>query len=339
MNKKRTIIALVLVVIVVLFLNLYTLPYYVSRPGMAEEIDTVIDVEDGYDAEGKLMLTTVWMGQANIISYLMTKFNKYYELYPLEDVRYEDETDEEYNVRQLYYMEDSQESALQVAFEKAGKEVHVDYKGIYVLSVLENAPATDILVPGDRITKIDNHAFHSSAEFTEYIQGKKAGDTISVTFTRNDETIEKNITIDEIEEIGKPGIGIGLVDDKEVKTDPSVEINTEKIGGPSAGLMFSLEIYNQLNEEDITKGYAIAGTGTISVDGVVGPIGGIEQKIVAADKAGAEIFFAPNENGAKTSNYQNAVKTAKDIGTDMIIVPVDTFDDAINYLNELEPKK
>ncbi len=61
--------------------------------------------------------------------------------------------------------------------------------------------------------------------------------------------------------------------------------------------MFSLEIYNQLMEEDLTKGYKIAGTGTIDSEGTVGPIGGIDQKIVAADKAGAEIFFAPNEKG------------------------------------------
>ncbi|MFP3361706.1 S16 family serine protease, partial [Planococcus sp. SIMBA_143] len=75
--------------------------------------------------------------------------------------------------------------------------------------------------------------------------------------------------------------------------DPSIKINTDEIGGPSAGLMFSLEIYNQLTEEDWTKGYEIAGTGTINDEGEVGPIGGIKQKIVAADGSGAEIFFAP----------------------------------------------
>ncbi|HJV30720.1 MAG TPA: S16 family serine protease, partial [Bacillales bacterium] len=113
---------------------------------------------------------------------------------------------------------------------------------------------------------------------------------------------------------------------------------TDEIGGPSAGFMFSLEIYNQLTKEDLTKGYQIAGTGTIASDGKVGPIGGIEQKIIAADKAGAEIFFAPNEEGSKHSNYRDALKTAKDIGTKMKIVPIDTFDDAIKYLNTLHNK-
>jgi Lon-like protease len=132
------------------------------------------------------------------------------------------------------------------------------------------------------------------------------------------------------------GIGISLVTDSEIVTNPSVEIKSEEIGGPSAGLMFSLEIYDQLVEEDITKGYTIAGTGTINEKGEVGPIGGISQKIIAADKAGADIFFAPNEKGAKDSNYQEALKTAKDIGTKMKIVPVDTFDDALRYLQTLK---
>lgn len=71
-----------------------------------------------------------------------------------------------------------------------------------------------------------------------------------------------------------------------MKVEPDIDFEIENIGGPSAGLMMSLEIYNQLTKPDETKGYDIAGTGTIDVDGKVGPIGGIDQKVVAADKAG-----------------------------------------------------
>lgn len=74
-----------------------------------------------------------------------------------------------------------------------------------------------------------------------------------------------------------------------------MKINSHEIGAPSAGLMFTLEIYNQLVEEDLTKGHEIAGTGTINEKGEVGPIGGINQKVVVASDAGAEVFFAPNE--------------------------------------------
>ncbi len=99
--------------------------------------------------------------------------------------------------------------------------------------------------------------------------------------------------------------------------------------------MFSLEIYDQLTEGDLTKGHQIAGTGEIDYEGNVGRIGGIDKKVVAADREGVEVFFAPNEGGrGGDSNYEVAKKKAKEIDTDMVIVPVDTFDDAIKYLKE-----
>ena len=94
-------------------------------------------------------------------------------------------------------------------------------------------------------------------------------------------------------------------------SSPEVDINTSEIGGPSAGLMFALEIYNQLIDEDITKGFSIAGTGTISPDGKVGPIGGIDQKVVAADKAGQRFSLRRMKMVKKKSNYEIAVKTAR----------------------------
>lgn len=338
MRRKGRLLLFSIILITVLFANFYPLPYYVSRPGLAKVLDEFIEVESGYENDGKFMLTTIRIGKANVLTYLMTKVNKYYQLEPLTAIRLENETDEEYTVRQLYYMENSQENAIQVAFEKADKEIEVHMNGIYILSVMEDSPADGILQPGDRITAIDGNSFDSAKGFTDYIQSKEAGDKIEVTIHRKEQVLTETITLQLLDEIGKTGIGISLVEDKEIKSDPKVNINTDEIGGPSAGLMFSLEIYNQLVEADISKGYIIAGTGTISPEGKVGPIGGIDQKVVAADKEGAEIFFAPNENGKKGSNYEVAVETAKDIGTDMIIVPVDDFDDAIEFLQSLEEK-
>lgn len=339
MIRKTKVTILFVFIFIIISLNFYKLPYYVTRPGTAQVLDEIIEVEDGTDEKGDFMLTTVRMGEANVFSYLMTKMNKYYTLEPIEDVRLENETDEEYQVRQLYYMENSQENALQVAFQKAGKDIDITLNGIYILGVEDNTPADGILKPGDRIIAIDEKKFDSITEFTNYIRGKKVGDKILVTFLRDKIKLEKKISIAKLKETNKPGIGITLVEDKEVRTNPKVKINTDQIGGPSAGLMFSLEIYNQLVKEDITKGYRIAGTGTISSDGTVGPIGGIEQKIIAADREGAEIFFAPNENGKKDSNYVMAKKTAQDINSKMKIVPVDTFDNALNYLKKLKSKK
>lgn len=320
--------------------SFYTLPYYVSKPGMAKELEPIIEVENGYNEAGTFMLTTVRMGKANIYSYLIAKASKYQEIYPEDIIKGKDETDEEYSTRQLHLMESSKLNAIEVAYKKAGIPVDFHYKGVYVLNVFPNMPAEGKLLPGDRITQIDSNIFSSTDSFIEYVNKKNVGDEISLKIERNDSTKVVNLEVSAYPDYpSKKGVGIELVEDKEILVKPHVEVNTEEIGGPSAGLMFSLEIYNQLTKIDLTKGYDIAGTGTIAANGVVGPIGGIEQKIVAADKVGAEIFFAPNENGAKDSNYNDALKTAKDIKTKMKIVPVDTFDDAIAYLEKLNHKK
>lgn len=96
--------------------------------------------------------------------------------------------------------------------------------------------------------------------------------------------------------------------------------------------MFTLEIYNQLTPGDLTKGHRIAGTGTITKEGVVGAIGGVVHKIVAADRKEAEIFFVPKDN------YKEAAAKAEQIGTKMKLVPVSTVDDALAYLKTLSVK-
>lgn len=320
--------------------SFYTLPYYISKPGMAKELEPIIEVENGFEEKGTFMLTTVRMGKANIYSYLLAKTSKYQKIYTEEEIRREDETEEEYNARQLYLMESSKLNAIEVAYKKANLPVEFIYKGVYVLNVIPGMPADGKLLPGDRIIKADGESFDNSDLFINYVSKKMIDDPLVLTIERNNETQDITISVSSFpNNPTKKGVGIELVEDKEVIVEPKVEVNTEEIGGPSAGLMFSLEIYNQLTKDDLTRGYDIAGTGTISETGEVGPIGGIEQKIVAADKVGAEIFFAPNEKGSKDSNYLAAVKTAEDINTKMKIVPVDTFDDAVSYLKSLKSKK
>ncbi|MDE3838407.1 hypothetical protein C0966_03270 [Bacillus methanolicus] len=339
MSRKIYIRNFLIAAIIFLASTFYYLPYYVSKPGMAKELEPIIEVDGGYDEEGSLMLTTVRMGRANIYSYIFAKLSKYQEIFPAEMIKYEHETDEEFTLRQLRAMDTSKLSAIEVAYKKAGIPVEYRYKGVYVMSVLPGMPAEGKLKPGDRIFKVNDVMFKSSDEFRQYVSKKKKGDKIQISYVRNGKADRATLQVmpfpDNHDQLG---IGIVLEDDKEIIVEPDVKVNTDEIGGPSAGLMFALEIYNQLTKDDLTHGFEIAGTGTISPDGTVGRIGGIEQKIVAADKAGADIFLAPNEKGANGSNYEIAVKTAKEIGTDMKIVPVDTFEEAVSYLENLKEK-
>lgn len=338
MKKRMYVVAFFFGVIVALLLIFIKFPYYVTMPGTAQDLKPLVHVEHGDDDdEGTFMLTTVKMGRANAISYFLAHVRSFYELYPLEEIKQEGETDEEYTMRQLQLMEQSKEAAIAVAYKKAGKPVSYKAKGVYVMSVLPHMPAEGQLKVGDRIIKIDGKRMDTSEQMVQYIRTKKKGDKVHITFVHGKKEKEATLTLMPFAHNPKQiGIGVSLTTDYDIATNPPVRIDSEQIGGPSAGLMFSLEIYNQLVEEDITKGHKIAGTGTINMNGEVGPIGGISQKIVAADREGAEIFFAPNENGAADSNYREAVKTAKKIGTKMKIVPVDTFDDAIRYLEKLK---
>ncbi|WP_110112941.1 SepM family pheromone-processing serine protease [Bacillus sp. CGMCC 1.16541] len=320
-------------------LTFFPLPYYITKPGMAQELAPIVQVEGGYEEEGSLMLTTVRMGKATPLSYLLAHIQDFQHIYPVEEILREGETDKEYTYRQLHMMETSKESAISVAYEKANKEISFTNHGVYVMSVVANMPADGKLEVGDRIFKVDNYDINEADDLISYVSNKKAGESVSIQFEREGDKKVATVSVKEFPGSEKRvGLGISLVTDREIEVNPDIKMDTNKIGGPSAGLMFSLEIYNQLVKEDITGGYEIAGTGTLDDKGQVGRIGGIEQKIVAADQSGADIFLAPNEGGIKNSNYKEALKAGKGINTKMKIVPIDTFDDAIRYLEQLDKK-
>ncbi|MBA1395155.1 peptidase, partial [Lactobacillus sp. XV13L] len=122
---------------------------------------------------------------------------------------------------------------------------------------------------------------------------------MNVKYQRHQHTYQTRQRLMAMNKKKKPGLGISLVDHVQVHTQPNVKINAGDIGGPSAGLMFSLQIYTQLTHQNLTKGRIIAGTGTISPHGKIGPIGGIDKKVYAANREHAKVFFAPNDQVTK----------------------------------------
>ncbi|MEO4053635.1 SepM family pheromone-processing serine protease [Solibacillus sp. CAU 1738] len=346
---KKKLIALTIVSVLVGFLSFYKLDAYVMSPGSAYDVSRFITVQNGDELdEGSFNLMTVSMIRATPLLYAIAKVKEHHEIIPINRVRQEEEDDEEYRVRQLKLMNDSQFNALYVAFSKAKLDYSVTYKGVYVLNVLKGGAAEGIIKAGDEIVEVNGERIERQAELVEKIQNVNKNQDVTLVINRNNELIDKTIRLKEIPGTeGRIGLGVTFTESKSIKTDPKVKMDTEDIGGPSAGLMFTLEILNQLLDEDLTKGYTVAGTGEMYEDGTVGRIGGIERKVVAADKDGMEIFFAPDDeitdkmlefNPNLVSNYDAALKTAEEIGTTMKIVPVKTLDDALAYLEALEPK-
>lgn len=350
--KKKKIpfwLSLSIGVIVASLLLMYPLDYYIMKPGSAYNINEYLQVDDGdEDDEGTFNMMTVSMSKATPLTYVYAQFKDYYELLPLEQVRQEGEDDEEYKIRQNKLMTDSQFNALYMAFSHAGLEYEVTYKGVYVLNVIEGGAADQLIEPGDEIVEVAGEIIENQTMLAQKIAANKNNEPLEIVINREGELLTETVVPKEIPRTdGQIGLGIVFVESKSITTNPHVKVEADGIGGPSAGLMFTLEILNQLVDEDISKGYTVAGTGEMLVDGTVGRIGGIEKKVVAADEAGMDIFFAPDDVVTEEvlkkypdyqSNYTAAANTAKKIGTTMKIVPVKTLQDALDYLEELPSK-
>ncbi|WP_138415036.1 SepM family pheromone-processing serine protease [Aquibacillus sediminis] len=338
--NRRSIVLSVIVIVFVAFLVGYRLPYYIYKPGGADALNPIVEVTDGYESDGDMHLVTVRGGPATPFQYLLASIRPYHDIDPIEEVFPEGISQEDYHKAQLQMMESSQKQSTVVAYQAAGADIDINYEGIYVVNVMEGMPADGILQTGDKILQVDNQTISKTDHLIDYVSSKQPGAVITLTVERNQERVETEMELESFPDQDKVGLGIGLVTNLEIEhVEPEVKFASGEIGGPSAGLMFSLEIYDQLTELDISKGYHIAGTGEISYEGQIGRIGGIDKKVIAADSQGCDIFFAPNEGGADDSNYKIASQTAEDIETDMEIVPVDTFDDALKYLEELPPKE
>ncbi|QYY41626.1 PDZ domain-containing protein [Aneurinibacillus thermoaerophilus] len=329
-------------------------PYYIVQPGSAIELEPMVTVEGGEkDEKGVLMLTTVRMGKANVLGYLYAKISPYAELINEKAIHSPHETDEQYNRRELQEMKHSQENAMIVAFRKAGLPVKINERGALVVFLIPNMPAEKYLKIGDVIIGVDGKNIKNAKQLLTSLKGRQAGEKVKLTYIRDGHAKTVEMTLKALPQAPgekiRGGIGIaypdpdGAVTARDVELPKRVTIQTENIGGPSAGMMFTLEIINQLTPGDLTKGYRIAGTGEIHENGTVGPIGGVEHKVRAADKMKADIFFVPDNPvppGSKArSNYADAKAEAEKLNTGMKIVPVRTVDDAIRYLESLPPKQ
>ena len=330
-------------------LFLYPLDSYISKPGGAYDLAPLVEVENGDDDDvGTFSLMTISLSKATAASYTFSQFSNKRKILPAENVRRAGESETEYNLRQKKLMSDSQFNAITVAFEKADLPVEVEFNGVFIMSVLEEGASDKVLEAGDIIQKIDGVTIKEPGEFVTKISEKELGDEVALTLERDETVLDVSVTMQEIPGgDGRVGLGVGFQEDRTLTTKPEVTMHTSNIGGPSAGLMFTLEIMNRLLDEDLSKGYNIAGTGEMLVDGTVGRIGGVDFKVMAADREGVEIFFAPDDylpeevekiNPGILTNYEEAAQTAKNIGTEMNIIPVKTIDDALQYLESLESK-
>lgn len=313
--------------IVILFLCFYKLPYVIYCPGGAIDLTKRIEVENATDKEGKLQMAYVSMRQGSIINVLLSFVMPSWDLEKESTASYDNQSLEQTLEVEKFQMQNSIDIATILAYQKSGKDVNIKSEKAKVYYITDEAQ-TDIQLL-DEIISVDGIEVKTLNDIVELVKKHQEGDIVNIV-VKKDEKL-KNVTAKVyLNENLEPKIGIGVITGFEYETNPSINIkHNSSEAGSSGGLMLSLAIYNALVDEDITHGKSIIGTGTISLNGAVGEIDGVKYKVLGAERKNAEIFLCPTEN------YKEAMEVKNKYNLKIDIVSVSTFDEALDYLNNL----
>jgi PDZ domain-containing protein len=265
-----------------------------DSPGTTKPIITVSGLPT-YPTDGALKFTTVRVEggpgyPVDVWDVLQAWIDPSRDVFPVDEIFDPQVSQEQVAEENAVQMEGSQEEATAVALRGLGKEVPTH---VAVASLAPTSKAKGLLQPKDRFVKVGSTDITTAESVRAALQQVKPGEKVSVTVERDG----KDVTVDvpTIEgQGGRTALGVilGLTHDFPAK----VTIDAGSVGGPSAGLMFALGIYDKLTPGALTGNHQVAGTGTIDDGGNVGPIGGIKQKLAGARAGGAEYFLAPADN-------------------------------------------
>lgn len=278
------------------------LPYVTYRPGPTVDIlaerrgQEIVEVSGAkaYHDGGELRLTTIYVNQpqehVNLFELMDAWVSRDDAVYPRSAVYAPDATDEDQDVESSVQMVSSQDTAIATALRELGYQVT---EVVEVLHVADGLPAEGRLRVRDVLLEVGGRPVSSPQDVVEAVDAAPVDQPLDFRVRREGEELTVAVTPREVEGDKRVGIspGPGFTFPIDVKVDVG-----EDIGGPSAGLMFSLAIYDTLTPGSLTGDAVVAGTGTVDGEGEVGPIGGVQQKIAGARASGAELFLVPAGN-------------------------------------------
>ena len=278
-----------------------------------------------YPTTGHLNMVTVsYQGcqgnRFNIFTALVAWLNPHQAVVPEGEICPAGQTQKQTQEQDTQEMTSSQSTATAAALT----ELHIPYSTqVVVVQPQKGFPAYGVLKAGDVITKVDGQPVTSQGGLTRLIYAHPAGSTLTLTIIRDGQS--RQVQVGTRQSGGHPVMGVQITE--QYKFPFQVKISVGDIGGPSAGMMFSLGIIDKLTKLDLTAGRFIAGTGEITASGQVQPIGGIQQKMVGARNAGATIFLTPAANCADTKGA---------VPAGLRLVKVSTLNQAVTYLEALK---
>jgi PDZ domain-containing protein len=326
-QRVTTGIGLVLLVGIILALNFYRLPVVALSPGPAEDVLSRVKISGRtpvYESKGDLYLTSVGIDDdVRFYEALLDLANRDVQMLPRADLYPENESPQQIDRQNAVDMDTSKMNATVVALRELGYKLEPSHTQVQEVS--SDAPAAGKLRVADEILRVDGHQVHDIEQVREAIAKHHPGDQVTVRVRRDRSDLDVTVgTRASGDDPGRAQIGVVL---RELfdHLPVDVKIDTEGIGGPSAGLMFTLSIIDKLTKEDLTGGRRIAGTGEILLDGRVGRIGGIGEKLVAARRQGATVFLVPEGNCDEARHAAPA---------GLRLVKVASLQDALSYLRQ-----
>jgi PDZ domain-containing protein len=320
---------------------------YGVAPGVAQPVEPRVELSaKTYDSKGELLFVTVSIPKLSVLGRLVAGADPDVGVKTAREL-FGDQTREENREQNLKLMSYSKDTAAYVALKRLGYDVSLTGGGPVIESLclqykdendpqsacLRAAPSDAVLDPGDAIVAVDGHPVVLPEDIAPLLAGKAPGDQVTVTIFPKGSSEEQDVTVtltsssDGRTIIGFVPVDGGVHEDVGYKLPITTDITSDQIGGPSAGLAFTLTLLDQLTPGDLTAGRKIAATGAIKLDGSVGSIGGLRQKTVAVKEAGAQYFLVP------AGQMQEAVDEAK--GSSLTVIGVRTVDEALQALAEL----
>jgi len=291
------------------------LPYRLISPGGATAVEDVVHIEGTqvFEHKGSVLFLTVSVSSEDPNAYTVLSG----WLDDDVDVIKEDEllqgrTQKQEERLNQVAMTSSQLIATKVALERLGYAVPVTGTGAVVTSVEPGSPAEGELEVGDVITAVDGTPVQLADDVGAAVRARLPGMPVTFTVQRRDETTTVTVTTRAAtvgDFAGQPQVGVASVTkDADFEFPVDVRIDTGDVGGPSAGLAFTITILDELSPGNLTGGKKIAVTGTIEPDGAVGEIGGVAQKAVTAERAGARLFIVPAAEADEARDHADGMK-------------------------------
>lgn len=311
-------------------LNAYEVPYYEYHPGSARAVAPLIDVDGAevFPPTHDIAYTTITLRSSTAWSWLMAHLDDDVEIRTREQVLGDRSASERREIN-LQAMDTSKLDAVRSALVALGYEVPISVDGQFVVDIVPGSNAEGVLEAGDVITSIEGTPIVEQRDVDDLMEGRLPGETVELGIEHADGSTEtaKVTLVESSDDTGRGVVGVFLVPRGAVYEFPiDVEIHTEQVGGPSAGLAFTLGLLDVLTPGELTGPHSVAVTGTIDAYGNVGKVGGVPQKTAAVIEAGHDVFLVPS------AEVEMATERA---GDDLQVFGVDTLKEALDVLASL----